>query len=127
GCGSDTSNVPPERFVVFDQNHDQIGNRALGERLVALAGERLQRVALGLTLLAPGLPLLFQGEEYGEMAPFPYFISHEDPDLVEAVRRGRRAGVAPFDWAGAGPAPQGGGTLGSAPIPPPRGAAAAPL
>jgi maltooligosyltrehalose trehalohydrolase len=113
--------VPSDRFVVFDQNHDQIGNRALGERLVMLAGPDRQRVATGLTLLAPGVPLLFQGEEYGETAPFPYFISHEDPDLVEGVRRGRREEFAAFDWAGEPPDPQAESTFESARIRPASG------
>jgi maltooligosyltrehalose trehalohydrolase len=102
--GSDSSHLPPERFVVFAQNHDQIGNRMRGERMEVPFGRR--KVALGLTLLAPGVPLLFQGEEYGETAPFPYFISHTDRELVEDVRRGRREEFASFGWEGEPPDPQ---------------------
>ena len=78
-------------MVVFAQNHDQVGNRRWGDRLtLSLSGEALKMMA-GVILLSPYLPLLFMGEEYGETAPFPFFISHSDPDLIEAVRKGRRA------------------------------------
>ncbi len=88
--GARPSGIDPSRFVVFAQNHDQIGNRPRGERLTELVdAERLRLAAVAL-LLAPGIPLLFMGEEYGETAPFPYFVDHSDPDLVAAVRRGRR-------------------------------------
>jgi maltooligosyltrehalose trehalohydrolase len=95
-----------ERFVVCAQNHDQIGNRMLGERLTALVDPALARLAAAATLLSPFLPLVFMGEEYGETAPFQYFVSHTDPDLVEAVRRGRRDEFAAFAWAGEAPDPQ---------------------
>ncbi len=114
--GSDSSHLPPERFVVFAQNHDQIGNRLRGERPDVPFG--LRKIALGLTLLAPGIPLLFQGEEYGETAPFPYFVGHTDPELVEAVRRGRREEFASFGWRGEPPDPQAESTFESARIHP---------
>jgi maltooligosyltrehalose trehalohydrolase len=63
-------------------------------------------LAAGIILLSPNLPLLFMGEEYGETAPFPYFVSHSDPDLVAAVRRGRREEFASFGWEGTPPDPQ---------------------
>jgi maltooligosyltrehalose trehalohydrolase len=88
--GSASRDIPAERFIVFSQNHDQVGNRAHGERLSELAGFEAAKLAAGAVLLSPFVPLLFMGEEYGETAPFPYFISHNDPALVEAVRRGRR-------------------------------------
>ncbi|HSM89880.1 MAG TPA: hypothetical protein VLT56_07640, partial [Desulfobacterales bacterium] len=73
------------------QNHDQVGNRRRGDRLThSLPHEALKMMA-GVILLSPYLPLLFMGEEYGETAPFPFFISHSDPDLIAAVRQGRRA------------------------------------
>jgi maltooligosyltrehalose trehalohydrolase len=103
--GSDSSAVPPQRFVVFAQNHDQIGNRTAGDRLSTLVSFEALKVAAGLTLLHPGVPLLFQGEEYGETAPFPYFVDHSDPELVEAVRRGRREEFVTFGWAGEPPDP----------------------
>ena len=104
--GSESTAVAPQRFVVFAQNHDQVGNRMAGDRLSMLVSFEALKVAAGLTLLHPGVPLLFQGEEYGEAAPFPYFVDHSDPELVEAVRRGRREEFASFGWAGEPPDPQ---------------------
>jgi maltooligosyltrehalose trehalohydrolase len=83
--------LPGRQFVVCIQNHDQIGNRKFGERFGALASFEAQKLAAGTVLLSPFLPLLFMGEEYGETAPFQYFVDFGDPGLVEAVRRGRRA------------------------------------
>jgi maltooligosyltrehalose trehalohydrolase len=87
--GSDPAGLPADRFVVCAQNHDQIGNRARGERLEAITGPGGPEVAAAAVLLAPFVPLLFMGEEYGDPAPFPYFVSHTDPELVAAVRQGR--------------------------------------
>jgi maltooligosyltrehalose trehalohydrolase len=87
--GAPSRSIDPDRFVVFDQNHDQVGNRADGARLSTLIPRDRLRLAAALLLLAPGIPLLFMGEEYGETAPFTYFVDHGDPDLLEAVRRGR--------------------------------------
>ncbi|HEX2426054.1 MAG TPA: malto-oligosyltrehalose trehalohydrolase [Actinomycetota bacterium] len=103
--GNDTTGVPSERFVVFTQNHDQVGNRATGDRLAELAGLDGQKVAAGLVLLSPFPPLLFQGEEYGETNPFLYFVSHGDPELIEAVRSGRRAEFERLDRADEPPDP----------------------
>ncbi len=86
--------LPGQRFVVFDQNHDQVGNRAAGDRIATQIGDNGVRLAAVAVLCSPFLPLLFMGEEYGETNPFPYFVSHSDPALVEAVRRGRRAEFA---------------------------------
>jgi maltooligosyltrehalose trehalohydrolase len=88
--GRSSAGVPRQRFIVCAQNHDQVGNRPLGERLAALVPAERQRLAAALVLLSPYIPLLFMGEEYGETAPFLYFIEHGDPALVEAVRAGRR-------------------------------------
>src|SRR6476646_6683905 len=88
--GRSSAGVPRQRFVVAVQNHDQVGNRPLGERLAALVPSDRQRLAAALVLLSPYIPLLFMGEEYGETAPFLYFIEHGDAELVEAVRAGRR-------------------------------------
>ena len=85
--------MAPWQFVVCAQNHDQIGNRAQGERLVTLAGPRAAKVAAAAVLLSPFTPLLFMGEEYGETAPFLYFTSHTDPALGRAVRARRRREV----------------------------------
>jgi maltooligosyltrehalose trehalohydrolase len=78
-----------DRFVVCIQNHDQIGNRICGERLAAILSPAKQRLAAGLLLTSPYLPLLFMGEEYAETRPFTYFCSFLDPDLAQAVRHGR--------------------------------------
>lgn len=104
--GSVSRGRPPSQFVVFAQNHDQVGNRARGDRLSTLIPFDALKVAAAAVLLAPNIPLLFMGEEYGERAPFLYFTDHGDPALVEAVRRGRRAEFAAFGWAGDIPDPQ---------------------
>ncbi len=87
--GRSSRSLPTERLVVYAQNHDQVGNRALGDRLSVLVGFEALKLAAGAVLLSPYTPLLFMGEEWGETAPFPYFIDHSDPALVEATRRGR--------------------------------------
>ncbi len=79
----------PPAFVNFLQNHDQIGNRALGDRLESLAADKAIEAALAITLLAPMIPMLFMGEEWGSTAPFPFFCDFEG-DLADAVRNGRR-------------------------------------
>jgi maltooligosyltrehalose trehalohydrolase len=104
--GNSSKSLPAEKFVVFAQNHDQVGNRRLGERLSSLVSFEALKVAAGLVLLSPFLPLLFMGEEYGETSPFLYFVSHGDPGLIEAVRKGRRQEFARFDWQGDIPDPQ---------------------
>jgi maltooligosyltrehalose trehalohydrolase len=104
--GSPSTDIPAERFVVFSQNHDQVGNRMRGERLARLASFEALKVAAGLVLLSPFIPLLFMGEEYGEESPFQYFVSHSDPALVEAVRYGRREEFSAFGPQGAPPDPQ---------------------
>jgi maltooligosyltrehalose trehalohydrolase len=104
--GSSSRDLPADRFVVFAQNHDQVGNRVLGRRLSTLIPFELQKAVAGIVLLAPYVPLLFMGEEYGETAPFPYFISHSDEELVEAVRSGRREELAAFEREEEPPDPQ---------------------
>ena len=88
--GRPATGVPRQRFIVCAQNHDQVGNRGLGERLSTLVPAERQRFAAAVTLLSPYVPLLFMGEEYGETAPFLYFIEHDDEALVASVREGRR-------------------------------------
>jgi maltooligosyltrehalose trehalohydrolase len=90
--GAPAQDVAPERFVVFDQDHDQVGNRAFGDRMPPPA----RPLAAFLTLLSPFTPMLFMGEEYGERAPFQYFCDHIDPKLAEATRKGRREEFAAF-------------------------------
>lgn len=104
--GNSPEGISSSHFVVFNQNHDQVGNRAAGERLSSLVDFESFKLAAGITVLSPYVPLLFMGEEYGEKAPFEYFISHLDPGLVEAVRRGRREEFAGFGWQDLVPDPQ---------------------
>ena len=104
--GNSSKDRPCRQFVVFSQNHDQVGNRMLGERLSRLVDFEGLKLCAGLVLLSPYVPLLFMGEEYGEEAPFLYFVSHSDPDLIEAVRTGRREEFASFSWYGEPPDPQ---------------------
>jgi maltooligosyltrehalose trehalohydrolase len=94
------------QFVVCAQNHDQVGNRAQGERLTRLLPTDAWKVAAMAVLLAPALPLLFMGEEYAEPAPFLYFTDHGDSALREAVREGRQAEFASFGWSTEVPDPQ---------------------
>jgi len=93
--GEPSAHLPPTAFVNFMQNHDQIGNRAFGERLTALAEPEALRAATLILLLSPAVPMLFMGEEWGSRRPFLYFTSHE-PGLAEAVREGRRREFARF-------------------------------
>jgi maltooligosyltrehalose trehalohydrolase len=88
--GTPAAHLPGRRFVSCAQNHDQIGNRARGERLTQLTSPGGVRIASALVALAPSLPLFFMGEEWGAQEPFQYFVSHGDPALVESVRKGRR-------------------------------------
>ncbi len=104
--GTSSLAVPADRFVVFSQNHDQVGNRRQGDRRSQLVSFEALKVAAGAVILSPFIPLLFMGEEYGETAPFPYFVSHSDPDLVAAVRHGRQEEFAGFAWEGEIPDPQ---------------------
>jgi maltooligosyltrehalose trehalohydrolase len=87
--GAPSTSIPPERLVVFAQNHDHVGNRPRGDRLVTMVGAERAALAAALVVLSPNVPLLFMGEEYGEIAPFPYFVDHCDPALIESVRLGR--------------------------------------
>jgi maltooligosyltrehalose trehalohydrolase len=90
--GAPADDVPAQRFVVFSQNHDQVGNRAVGDRMPAEA----RSLAAFCTLLAPFAVLLFMGEEYGESAPFQFFSDHIDPEIAQATRDGRRSEFASF-------------------------------
>jgi maltooligosyltrehalose trehalohydrolase len=90
--GAPADDVPVDRFVVFSQNHDQVGNRAVGDRMPVQA----RPLAAFCTLLAPFVPLLFMGEEYGERAPFQFFSDHIDPEIAQATREGRRNEFAAF-------------------------------
>ncbi|MHB9027583.1 MAG: malto-oligosyltrehalose trehalohydrolase [Candidatus Latescibacterota bacterium] len=103
--GNSSRDIPPRKFIVFSQNHDQVGNRMLGERLSALVSFEALKLAAGAVILSPYIPLLFMGEEYGEEAPFLYFVSHTDPELAKAVNEGRKREFAEFLCQGEAPAP----------------------
>lgn len=103
--GSRSGHIPKERFIVFSQNHDQVGNRMLGERLSSLVPLEAQKLAAGMLLLSPYVPLIFMGEEYGEDSPFLYFVSHADAALNAAIRDGRKKEFSGFAWNGEPPAP----------------------
>jgi len=96
--GRPPTGLPGSAFLGYSQNHDQVGNRALGERSSALMGEGRLAVATGLVLTAPFVPLLFQGEEWAATTPFCYFTSHLDPELGQAVGEGRRREFEAFGW-----------------------------
>lgn len=104
--GNSSLDVPARRFVVFAQNHDQVGNRAQGDRLSTIVSFEKLKLAAGAVLLSPFIPLLFMGEEYGETAPFQYFVSHTDKPLIEAVRNGRKEEFSRFGWKQDVPDPQ---------------------
>jgi maltooligosyltrehalose trehalohydrolase len=96
--GKHPHDVPGWRFVVAAQNHDQVGNRATGERLAHLASVPRAQIAAALLLCAPFVPMLFQGEEWGASSPFQYFTAHEDAELGTLVSDGRRREFAAFGW-----------------------------
>jgi maltooligosyltrehalose trehalohydrolase len=104
--GSSSSNIPGKQLVICIQNHDQIGNRLLGERLSMLVPFEGLKVAAGALFTAPYIPLLFMGEEFASVSPFLYFISHSDKELIEAVRKGRAKEFAEFHWEGQTPDPE---------------------
>ena len=104
--GTPVDNNPYSQFVVFTQNHDQIGNRAKGDRLTATLSLEQLKLAAATILLSPYVPLLFMGEEYGELNPFPFFVSFTDPALIEAVRKGRKEEFAGFAAGHVLPDPQ---------------------
>ncbi|PYO50509.1 MAG: malto-oligosyltrehalose trehalohydrolase, partial [Candidatus Rokuibacteriota bacterium] len=103
--GTPSADLPGERFVVCVQNHDQVGNRAQGDRLSTIAPFEAVKLAAALLLVAPAVPLLFMGEEYGETSPFQFFTSFLDRDLAQAVKKGRTEEFSRFAWQGAVPDP----------------------
>ncbi|MCL2659948.1 MAG: malto-oligosyltrehalose trehalohydrolase [Acidobacteriaceae bacterium] len=96
--GRPVGDLPRHRFVGFLQNHDQVGNRARGERVEHLVGLERAKVGMGLALLSPFIPLLFQGEEFAASSPFQFFAHFEEPELARAVADGRRREFAAFGW-----------------------------
>ncbi len=103
--GVKADNNPGEQFIVFAQNHDQVGNRMLGERISDLVSFEMQKLMAGAVMCAPFIPMLFMGEEYGETNPFLYFVSHTDEALAAAVREGRKREFAAFHLEGEAPDP----------------------
>lgn len=104
--GNSSRFMPTEKFIVYAQNHDQVGNRMLGERLTGLISWEALKLAAATVLLSPYIPLIFMGEEYGEESPFLYFIDHGDPELIQSVRNGRSKEFAAFQWQGNPPDPE---------------------
>jgi maltooligosyltrehalose trehalohydrolase len=98
--GSSAKEQPAHQFVVFSQTHDQIGNRILGDRLSKIVDFESLKLAAGTVLISPYIPFLFMGEEYGEEAPFLYFVSHSDENLIEAIRKDKQQEFKIFEGRG---------------------------
>ncbi|MFO7811861.1 MAG: malto-oligosyltrehalose trehalohydrolase [Pelovirga sp.] len=98
--GSSSADRPAKQLVVFSQNHDQVGNRMLGERLTSLAGFDAAKLAAAAVLFSPYIPLLFMGEEYAEEAYFPFFVDFADAELQAAVSEGRKKDLQDLNWTG---------------------------
>lgn len=96
--GRPLSGLSLSRLIGYAQTHDQVGNRARGERLSQLVSPGKQKIALALVLTGPFTPMLFMGEEWGASTPFLFFTDHEDPAIAEATRKGRRSEFATFGW-----------------------------
>ena len=104
--GVSSAGIPGDKFVVFNLNHDQVGNRPLGERLCVLVDFERLKLASAALMVAPYVPMLFMGEEYADRAPFFYFVSHSNKQLIEAVRKGRKEEFKEFKTGGESPDPQ---------------------
>ncbi len=96
--GRPVDDLSPHQFLGYIQNHDQVGNRAIGDRVEQIVGMDRAKVAAGIVLMAPFIPMLFQGEEFAASTPFQYFADHEDPEMARAVKAGRRGEFAAFGW-----------------------------
>ncbi len=96
--GRPVDGLSPHRFLGYIQNHDQVGNRAIGDRVEQIVGMDRAKVAAGVVLTAPFIPMIFQGEEFAASTPFQYFADHEDPEMARAVKAGRRGEFAAFGW-----------------------------
>ena len=104
--GTSSAGIPGNQFVVFNLNHDQVGNRVGGERLCMLVDLERVKLAAAAIMLSPYIPMLFMGEEYGDDTPFYYFVSHSDKDLIKAVQEGRKNEFKDFGFEKAPPDPQ---------------------
>lgn len=96
--GRPVEGLSAHRFLGYIQNHDQVGNRAVGDRVEQIVGMDRAKVAAGIVMTAPFIPMIFQGEEYAASTPFQYFADHEDPDMAKAVKAGRQGEFAAFGW-----------------------------
>lgn len=96
--GRPVEGLSAHHFVGFIQNHDQVGNRAIGDRLESIVGMERAKVAAGIVMTAPAIPLIFQGEEFAASSPFQYFADHDDPEMAKAVLEGRRREFVAFGW-----------------------------
>ena len=96
--GRVADDLSPHLFLGYIQNHDQVGNRAVGDRVDQTVGMNRAKVAAGIVLTAPFIPMIFQGEEYAASTPFQYFADHEDPEMAKAVKAGRQGEFAAFGW-----------------------------
>ncbi len=96
--GRPIGNLSQHRFVGFIQNHDQVGNRAVGDRIGEIAGVDRAKIAAALVVLGPFLPMLFQGEEWAASTPFQYFADHDDPEMARMVSQGRKKEFSAFGW-----------------------------
>lgn len=104
--GASSAGISGDKFVAFNLNHDQVGNRVQGERLSILVDFERQKLAAAALLLSPYIPLLFMGEDYGEDNPFFYFVSLSDENLIKGVREGRKKEFENYKWEGDPPDPQ---------------------
>ena len=96
--GRPANELSPHMFLGYIQNHDQVGNRAVGDRVDQTVGMERAKVAAGIVMTAPFIPMIFQGEEYAASTPFQYFADHEDPEMAKAVKAGRQGEFAAFGW-----------------------------
>jgi maltooligosyltrehalose trehalohydrolase len=96
--GAPPTGCRPEQFIVFSQNHDQVGNRLGGRRLSGLVSFEGAKLAAACVLISPFVPMLFMGEEYGETSPFLFFVDHSSKGLLDGVRRGRKKTMEAFGW-----------------------------
>jgi len=99
GATVDRERTPAYRFVAYTQTHDQVGNRATGDRLAATLSDGRLKIGAALVLTGPFTPMLFMGEEYAAATPWQYFTDHQEPELAEAVRQGRRREFAEHGWS----------------------------
>jgi maltooligosyltrehalose trehalohydrolase len=104
--GKSSAGIPGNKFVAFNMNHDQVGNRVHGERLCMLVNDERLKLATAALLLSPYIPMLFMGEEYADRNPFYYFVSHSDKELIELVRKGRKEEFKDFGFDQQPPDPQ---------------------